>query len=221
MNAYPIELSGIRLLARASGVLHWPEARLMVVSDLHLGKFRRAARRGGAMLPPYEMRETLDRLAAALAVTEAETVICLGDSFDDDLAAQEPGLEPLAALMAGRRWIWIAGNHDPVAGPGGERHAALTLGPLTFRHIAAPGAVGEVSGHYHPKARLGLGGAALSRPCFLADGQRIILPAFGSYTGGLDCRDAAFAGLMGGEALAVLTGQRARAIPLRIARGAA
>lgn len=217
MNAHPIPLAGAALSALPCGALLWPEARLLAVADLHLGKARRAARRGGALLPPYEVRETLDRLAAALAETGAETVVCLGDSFDDAAAAAEIGAAEIAGLMAGRRWIWVTGNHDPGPGPGGETRAEFRLGPLTFRHVAEPGARGEISGHYHPKARLpGL----RARPCFLADAARVILPAFGTYTGGLDCRAPAFAGLFGAGALAVLTGTRPRAVPLA-AMGAA
>ena len=220
MNGYPLTLSGAGLLALPCGALLWPAARLLAVSDLHLGKSRRAALRGGALLPPYELCDTLARLGAALEETGADTVVCLGDSFDDRRAAAELGTEEealLSGLMAGRRWIWVAGNHDPGAGPGGESHDEFRMGGLTFRHVAEPGASGEISGHYHPKARLGLGRAALSRPCFLADARRIILPAFGTYTGGLDCRNAAFAGLFGAGALAVMTGTRARAIPMAAA----
>lgn len=217
MNGYPLTLAGQPLVALSCGALFWPEPQVLAVSDLHLGKARRAALRGGALLPPYEVQDTLDRLGQALAETGAATVICLGDSFDDRWAAAELGTEMLAPLMAGRRWIWVAGNHDPGQGPGGETVADLRLGPLTFRHVAEPGAVAEISGHYHPKARLGLGRGALSRPCFLADARRIILPAFGTYTGGLDCRSPAFAGLFGAGALAVMTGSRARAIPFAAA----
>ena len=143
------------------------------------------------LLPPYETAETLDRLAAEIAALAPASVVCLGDSFDD--CAAGAGARPRRrrraslALIAGRDWIWIAGNHDPapLALPG--RHLAeLRAGPLTFRHAALPDAApGEVSGHYHPKLRLPVRGGAVTRPCFLADATRLILPAFGAYTGGL------------------------------------
>ena len=218
MSGYDFTLSGARLTARPSGALWWPDEAVLVVSDLHLGKSERLARRGGALLPPYEVRETLARLAAEIAATGPRTVLCLGDSFDDIAAAGS--LDPadsaeLARLMAGRRWLWVEGNHDP--GPveiGGTHLAEFRLGALAFRHIAEPAARGEISGHYHPKARLSLRGQAVSRPCFLIDACRAILPAFGAYTGGLRCDDPALAGLMGPEAVAVLTGPAARAMPL-------
>ena len=114
-------------------------------------------------------------------------------------------------MMAGRDWTWIEGNHD--AGPvdvGGTHRAILTLGPLTFRHIAEARASGEVSGHYHPKARLG----GTARPCFLVDRDRLILPAYGHYTGGLPCEDAVLQSLMRPQALAILTGPRAIPLPM-------
>ncbi|AWD22707.1 metallophosphoesterase [Fuscovulum blasticum] len=202
------------LHALPSGALWWPARRVLAVSDLHLGKSARLARRGGALLPPYETRATLERLEADIAATRPAGVICLGDSFDDTAAAgalEEDAVLWLTRLMAGRDWTWIEGNHDP--GPialAGTHRASLTLGALTFRHIADPAQGHEVSGHYHPKARL----AGQARPCFLADAARIILPAYGAYTGGLWSHDPALTGLMQPGALAVLTGPKARAIPM-------
>ena len=173
MNGHDISLAGIRLTALGSGALWWPERALLCVSDLHLGKSERVARLGGASLPPYDTRDTLNRLAADIALTQARVVVCLGDSFDDpDAARALPESERLwiARLQAGRRWVWIEGNHDP--GPvelGGAHLAELPQPPLTFRHIARKGASGEVSGHYHPKVRIQTRARTVTRPAFLAD----------------------------------------------------
>ncbi|MGI3170539.1 ligase-associated DNA damage response endonuclease PdeM [Pseudooceanicola sp. C21-150M6] len=209
-----VQLCGAALEAMGSGALWWPERRMLVVSDLHLGKSERIARRTGALVPPYEVAETLGRLEDDLDQMGPEVVVCLGDSFDDLLAAR--GLAPevtgrIGRMQAGRRWVWIEGNHDP--GPvelGGTHLEELAAGPLVFRHIAEAGARGEVSGHYHPKA--GLRGVA--RPCFLCDGVRLILPAYGAYTGGLRCSDPVLSGLMGPRAVAILTGARPVALPM-------
>jgi DNA ligase-associated metallophosphoesterase len=220
----PITLAGARLTARASGALWWPAERLLAVADLHLCRSERLARRGGALLPPYETAATLDRLASEIATLEPARVVCLGDSFDDcaagaTLAAADTAR--LTALVAGRDWTWIAGNHDPapLRLPGSHR-AELALGPLVFRHEAARDAApGEVSGHWHPKLRLPLGAGAVSRPCFLADGRRLILPAFGAYTGGLRADHPGLAALLGPEAVAILTGETAVTVPLARALG--
>lgn len=208
-----VTLHGAALTALASGALFWPDRGLLAVADLHLGRSLRFARRAGALLPPYEVGETLARLDADIAATDAKVVISLGDTFDDMAAAglSEDHRLWLTRLKAGRRWIWIAGNHDPAPHAlGGEYRAAVTIGPLTFRHVASAGAAGEVSGHFHPKARL----AGRSRPCFLVDGARVILPAYGTYTGGLASDDTALTGLMAPGALALLTGHPMRAIPM-------
>ena len=213
MTHHPFTLGQALLHALPSGALHWPDQQLLCVSDLHFGKSERLARRGGALLPPYETRETLARLDADLETTAARSVICLGDSFDDLTAAD--GLDEadhlwLLRLMAGRDWVWIEGNHD--AGPisiGGSHRSELHRQGLSFRHIATP-ETPEISGHYHPKARL----AGRSRPCFLIDSARVILPAYGTYTGGLPSHDPALCALMQPRALAVLTGQTALAIPM-------
>jgi hypothetical protein len=214
VTIYPFDLAGAALEARASGALWWRARRLLVVSDLHLGKAGRIARRGGALLPPYDTEATLERLDAEIGALDPAQVVCLGDSFDDPEAAELPDRHAawVARLLAGRGWVWIEGNHDPgPIGLGGAHLAELAAGPLRFRHIAeAAPQPGEVSGHFHPKARL----AGVSRPCFLHDRVRVILPAFGSYTGGLACTDPALAGLMQRDAVAVLTGARALAIPM-------
>ena len=217
-NSHSFTLAGAALQARPSGALWWAEPLVLVVSDLHLGKSERVARRGGAMLPPYETQDTLARLDAEIAATGPRTVICLGDSFDDLAAADclpDEAIVWLTRLMAGRRWIWIEGNHDPgPMGLGGSHMAELPFAPLTFRHIARESSSGEVSGHYHPKATVRTRGRQVSRACFLYDSNRVILPAFGTYTGGLRSTSPDLSRLMRPEALAVLTGPVPHAIPM-------
>ncbi|KAA9010275.1 ligase-associated DNA damage response endonuclease PdeM [Histidinibacterium aquaticum] len=214
MNTLPVTFAGETLHLTGSGALHWPARALLCVSDLHLAKSDRIARREGRMLPPYETRATLTRLADVLEATGATHVVCLGDSFDDldgQAALDREDAETLAALQAGRDWTWIEGNHDP--GPvtlGGTHRAELSLGPLTFRHIAEPGATGEISGHYHPKCRV----RGPARPAFLMDRERMILPAFGAYTGGLDCSAKPLQELLTDPAVAILTGPRPVPAPL-------
>ncbi len=165
------------------------------------------------MLPPYEVQETLEKLERDIDATRPACVICLGDSFDDlDAAAGLPDAMRLwmARLQAGRKWVWIEGNHDP--GPvdlGGTHLAETTVGTLTFRHIATQAAA-EVSGHYHPKHRI----AGRSRPAFLVDDKRMILPAFGAYTGGLSSQSPDLRRLFSAAPLAILTGHKAIPVPV-------
>ncbi len=216
MTGHSFRLNQESLTALPSGALWWEARGLLCVADLHLGKSERMARRGGALLPPYETRDTLDRLAAEISRLRPKQIICLGDNFDDDAAGD--ALHPqdrdtLIRLMAGRHWVWVAGNHDP--GPmdmGGENRGEVHLVGLTFRHIAGKvDGFGEVSGHYHPKIRI----SGESRPCFLIDSTRVILPAFGTYTGGLTSHGPVLDGIMGPRAIAVLTGNKALAVPMR------
>jgi DNA ligase-associated metallophosphoesterase len=218
MNSIAFSFAGQSLSALGSGALWWPEQKLLCVSDLHLGKSERIARRGGPTLPPYDSHETLTRLADDIAHTVPDTVICLGDSFDDLDALAAMGLaekRDISALQAGRRWIWIEGNHDP--GPidlGGAHLSEFSSGTLTFRHIAQTEAQAEVSGHYHPKARLRTRGRTISRPAFLVDQTRLILPAYGTYTGGLRSSDTVLNALMDDRAMAILTGRQPQIIPM-------
>ncbi|WP_170404139.1 ligase-associated DNA damage response endonuclease PdeM [Ruegeria arenilitoris] len=218
MNSITFSFAGQALSALGSGALWWPEQKLLCVSDLHFGKSERIARRGGPALPPYDSQDTLTRLTADITRTNPGTVVCLGDSFDDLDASMAMGMaekRDITALQAGRRWIWIEGNHDP--GPidlGGTHLSECNIGPLTFRHITQAEARAEVSGHYHPKARLRARGRAITRPAFLVDQTRLILPAYGTYTGGLRSSDHALNALMGDRAMAILTGHQPQIIPM-------
>lgn len=217
-DGYQFSFAGITLVALGSGALWWPQQKLLCVSDLHLGKSERLARLGGTTLPPYETRDTLDRLSKDIDRFQPKTVVCLGDSFDDpEVTSSLPDSDrmDIARLQAGRRWLWIEGNHDP--GPldlGGTHLAELSCGPLTFRHIANQNLRAEVSGHYHPKAQIRLRGRVVSRPAFLLNQDRLILPAFGTYTGGLRHDAAPLAHLMKTPAIALVTGPVVHAIPL-------
>ena len=219
----PIALAGASLIALGAGALWWPAKSMLCVSDLHLGKSERYARAGGATLPPYQTQGTLLKLESDLDAYPASTVICLGDSFDHPQAPSELAKDDrlwINRLQAGRDWIWIEGNHDP--GPldiGGSHRTTLSVHPLFFQHIAAPdhnGDImgGEVSGHYHPKARLKIAARTVSRACFLLDRQRLILPAYGTYTGGLHSNHSQLQALMGAGAVAVLTGKTPQIIPM-------
>ncbi len=207
-------LHNAQLQALPSGALFWPDQSLLTISDLHFGKSERLARRGGSLLPPYENRATLQKLDQDIERLNPARVLCLGDSFDDLTAADhldEADYRWLTRLMAGRHWTWIAGNHD--AGPvelGGSHLAEFHLGNIAFRHIATT-QTPEISGHYHPKARL----PGRAAPAFLIDAYRVILPAYGTYTGGLWCDHPSLAALMQPNALAVLTGARCLVIPMR------
>ena len=211
-----IEFGGARLRCLAERALWWPDEGMLVVSDLHLGKSERMARRSGALVPPYESAETLARLADLVARLDPSEVLCLGDSFDDLRAADAldaDACQTIRRLVSQRRWIWVQGNHDPgpAAAFGGAHAKMLRRAGLLLRHAAAPGETApEISGHYHPKAGL----RGLRRPAFVTDGARLILPAFGTYTGGLDATDPAIAGLMGPGARAILAGPTQATLPL-------
>lgn len=193
----PVALNGVAFVADRSGVLYWPAERMLVVADLHLEKASSKALRG-VLLPPYDTAETLRRLAASVDRYRPAVVVALGDSLHDRGAAQRLGeadRRSLAALQAGRSWIWVTGNHDPEidARLGGDVVDGLDLGGIRLQHAPGEGpARGEIAGHLHPAARISIKGSVLRRPCFVACDCRLVLPAFGAFTGGLNVLDAAF-----------------------------
>jgi uncharacterized protein len=182
-------LNGVELFAEPSGALWWPAAATLIVADLHLEKGTSYATRG-VLLPPYDTRATLAHLAEAIG-PRVRRVICLGDSFHDGNGPERllPGdAAALGALVERHDWIWIAGNHDPIlpAMLGGRTIVGeFRLDGLVLRHQAEADALGEVSGHYHPKSHIDVRGRRLSGTCFIHDERRVVLPAFGAYTGGL------------------------------------
>ena len=205
--------AGARFVADPSGALIWPERSLIVVADLHLEKGSAFARRG-TLLPPYDTRATLTRLEALLARHRPRRVISLGDAFHDVGGARRLAATDrtrLRRLIAAHDWLWVLGNHDPQApkGLGGRSEDGVELGSIMFRHRPdGAGVDGEIAGHLHPKASISVRGQRLSRPCFVGDRHRLVLPAFGSYTGGLDVRAPAIAGLFAGDIIVRLLGRR-------------
>ncbi len=213
MSAQTIAVNGALLVADLSGALYWPAEETLIVADLHFEKGSSFAA-GGTLLPPYDTRATLERLARGIAHYEPRRVICLGDSFHDEDAAMR--LDPtdrriLTGLTESRKWVWVAGNHDPSppAALGGEVVAEVALEPLTFRHQAldVPECDGEVSGHFHPKARISIRGRSVQGRCFATDRHRLVLPAFGAYTGGLSVLDPAIRSLFGVDFRVYLLGR--------------
>lgn len=211
MTAAPLHIAGERLMLDPGGAVLWPARKLLAVADLHLEKGSAAAAKG-SLLPPWDSAATLERLALLLRRHRPETTVLLGDSFHDRagasrLLAAERGR--LALIAKATRLVWVLGNHDPEAPENlpGMAAAEFALGTLVFRHQAQPGAAHEVSGHFHPKASIPARGATVSRPCFVADARRLILPALGTYTGGLDVHDPAIAGLFPRGGRVFLLGQ--------------
>jgi len=192
----PFALAGHELALGQGRALYWPAERALLVADLHLEKASWLAQRG-QMLPPYDSRDTLERLADAVRITDARRVITLGDNFHDDagalrLDAHCTGM--LEALTRALDWVWITGNHDEELprGFGGTIVPELEVGGITLRHEARAGETApELSGHYHPKMRMTVRNRHIARPCAVlgrsnSGAERMILPAFGTLTGGLD-----------------------------------
>ncbi|WP_290542180.1 ligase-associated DNA damage response endonuclease PdeM [Aestuariivirga sp.] len=202
-RSHRITLSGVDFIPDLSGALFAPDFSALLVADLHLEKGTSLARRG-VHLPPYDTRESLLQLKAALEATRPRRLIFLGDSFHD-LGARgridASDLALLRAITAAADTIWITGNHDPAPPQdlGGVIIGETALGPVSLRHQPKTLRAGEaeISGHLHPAAAIHARGRRIRCRCFIADGKRLIMPAFGSYTGALNVRSEAFEGLFG------------------------
>ena len=207
-----LTVNGTRLLADISGVAFEPETATLLVADLHFEKGSAFAARG-QMLPPYDTRETLRRLSAAIDRLQARRVFALGDSFHDlgaDGRMHDSDAQTLATLVSAvEDWLWIEGNHDPEppARFGGGTAPQAELASLVLRHEPTDGPCpGEVAGHLHPCARVSVRGRGLRRRCFATDGERLVLPAFGAFTGGLNVCDPAWHSVFDGRPTAWMLG---------------
>jgi len=206
-----LHLNGEELALDATGALWWPAERTLVAADLHFEKGSFYAL-SGQFLPPYDTRTTLRRLAALCARYLPARVIALGDSFHDRLAAErmdEHERDVLKRMADGVEWIWIAGNHDP-SPPAwcGRALEEIAIRNLFFRHEPSVfRARGEVAGHLHPCTTVSRRGQSLRRRCFVSDGTRLVLPAFGAYAGGLDLWDPAIGSLFEGDFAAYVLGR--------------
>lgn len=213
----PFTFAGQSWQALPQGALFWRERAALIVADLHFEKGSAFAALG-QMLPPYDSRATLDALEAVIAALAPREIWCLGDSFHDPGARERMSEETatrLAALTRARRWTWITGNHDPVplCGLGGDTVEEAEVDGLLLRHEARGGEPRpEISGHFHPKWRVTLRGRSVSRRCFVLGARRLIVPAFGAFTGGLDAGAPAIRAVIGqhSEALVPLAGRLLR-----------
>lgn len=187
----PFSFAGHDVIALPQGGLYWPRRRALLVADLHLEKASWFAVRG-QMLPPYDSEATLADLAAVVAVVDAAEIWCLGDSFHDTAGCDrlsQAAQDALRDLTARTEWTWITGNHDAglVDRCGGAVAEEAAIDGIVLRHQADPDDPRpEISGHFHPKLRITLRGRRVSRRCFVATPAKLVLPAFGSLTGGLD-----------------------------------
>jgi DNA ligase-associated metallophosphoesterase len=205
----PFSFAGETFFASADGALFWPAQQALLVADLHLEKASWFARLG-QFLPPYDSHATLSGLSAAVERTGATRLFCLGDSFHDRFGCDrlpESARELLTELTERLDWTWIVGNHDPGFADhcGGTLVEEMEIAGIVLRHEAVRGDPRpEMSGHYHPKLRLNLKGRRVSRRCFVISQTKMILPAFGSLTGGLDAHHPEILGSVGTDAAALV-----------------
>jgi hypothetical protein len=198
------------LVATPEGALWWPARRTLVVADLHFEKGSAFAARG-VPLPPYDTAATLAAVACLVDRLDPARVIALGDSFHDRWAGERIStaqVDRLVALTERVRWVWITGNHDPEPdGPwGGSVVERVCEDGLSFCHEAT-GAAGEISGHWHPKARVKVRGSIVTRRCFVLTTDQLILPSFGTLTGGLDVFHLALRPLVGRDFEVLMCGR--------------
>lgn len=212
-----LDFAGHELFLHPCGVVLWPKHDALIVADLHLEKGSHFAQRG-FFLPPYDSIETLKKLHFLCQENKIKKLIILGDSFHDSkgYTRMENEAKELFHQLLHHEVIWIIGNHDADFLPENiPAYEVCEHDGIVFRHESVPKAVNEISGHFHPKAQMSHGRAVIQRPCFIEDGNKLILPAFGAYTGGLNIIDPAIKSLFKAKArFHALGEQRIYSFPL-------
>ena len=202
-----IDFAGQRFVLDAGLGLYWPAKKTLIVSDLHLEKATYLTQ-FGSPLAPYDTLDTLNRLEVLVKKYQPKALILLGDSFHDRQALQrleDTARHQLNAICASVETChMVEGNHDL----GLMTNSALTFRDaieqdgIVFRHEPEASSLPQVIGHFHPKLRTSLHGHRLTGKVFAVTQSLLIMPAFGTFTGGLDITDNAFTALSGDEPFA-------------------
>lgn len=215
MSALAVKVAGERLLLLPEKAVYWPAQAMLIIADIHFGKAA-SFRALGVPVPRGTTTENLNALDALIAAHGARQVAFLGDFLHARAAHASSTQQAMLAWRATRpalRLLLVRGNHDRHAG---DPAAALGIelvdephgiGPFAFCHHPDLEASGyALAGHVHPAWVLATRFDALRLPCFVVGRQRMILPSFGSFTGGHVIRREA------GDAIYVSSGEAVHAV---------
>ncbi len=203
-SSLEIDFAGHRFVLDAALALYWPEKEALVVSDLHLEKASFLAQFGSAVAP-YDTLDTLLRLDALVAKYRPKSLILLGDSFHDRRAWERLETTARRQLLSICGSVetchLVEGNHDLglLKDDSLQFTTDIEMGGVIFRHEPEDSPLPQVIGHFHPKLRTSLHGHRLTGKVFAVNSRLLIMPAFGTFTGGLDLSDAVFTDLAGND----------------------
>jgi len=171
-----------------SGALFWKEKKLLLISDVHLGKVSHF-RKHGVAIPNDAILENFKRLNTIVEVFAPEKLIFLGDLFHSSKNQEWNLFEEWVSCCVSEITL-VAGNHDII----NKKHytqikvnvvQSLEIDDfLLTHHPTVKEGFFNFSGHIHPGVILrGLGGQSLKLRCFYQNKNQMILPAFGEFTG--------------------------------------
>jgi DNA ligase-associated metallophosphoesterase len=197
-QSYAVKFANIDFIMDGGGILFWPARSLLIVSDLHLEKGSYFASMCQP-LPVYDTLDTLNRLQIIIEKYQPEHVVALGDNMHDAKALQRMMPQDLAYLKklcsSVNQWSWIVGNHDKddystSVLSGMNFYNVITIDNIVLSHDYCQDVEYQIIGHYHPKISVKTKIRGVNGKCFVVTDNKILMPAFGSYTGGLDVKHA-------------------------------
>lgn len=188
-----ITLHNERLTLMPERAVYWPARRTLFVADVHVGKAA-AFRALSVAVPDGNLADDLARLSCAIERTNAQHIVLLGDVLHAKHGRADHVLQQVAVWRtthSHRQFLVVRGNHDLRAGDPPDDwnmqcvDAPAMLAPYVLCHEPCESDAGTVlCGHVHPAFRLaGRGGMSATLPCFVIGARRMMLPAFGSFTG--------------------------------------
>jgi len=218
MTSSVVEIAGERLLLLPEKAVYWPAREMLIIADIHFGKAA-SFRAQGIPVPRGTTTENLLGLDALVARHGARHVVFLGDFLHARAAHASSTQQAMLAWRHSRpdlRLTLVRGNHDKHAGdPAAVLGIELVdephmVGPFAFCHHPdldlGSGGGYALAGHVHPAWVLATRFDSLRLPCFVVGGARMILPSFGSFTGGHVVRREA------GDAIFVTSGEAVHSV---------
>ncbi len=144
----------------------------------------------GQLIPPFDSEATLNKLIYSMKINKINKIILLGDTFHDEGALERMDLKSqglLRYILDNYNVIFILGNHENKMKL--EKitfYHDYVIDNIHFTHEAKLNNQYQVSGHFHPVASVKVGSKKITEKCLIHSKNHLILPSFGTFTGGLN-----------------------------------
>ena len=204
MHHKDIIFGGQKFSIFPNGELYWKDKKTLIISDLHFEKGSSYSE-SNQFIPPFDTIETLRQLTKFINAHAVESIIFLGDLIHDKLAFQrmaKKSKELFFEILENINCTLTVGNHDNllfIKDIGLNLAENIVIDGICFSHHPSIDQKFSVFGHYHPKVRLKINSRGIWTPCFILNEERLLMPSYGYYTGGLSIKNKEIQKLFGSQ----------------------